>query len=99
MFDIFYITCHNTCRETTTLTKREKWVNYFEFKDKNISTLDIIATCDNGYVRVEAVVVDGETEYTDEEYDGETGILYVNEDEEVVFLPHYELFGLETEGY
>lgn len=100
MFDILVFICHTPCTETRIKNNKEKYIEYFAFLEKDINALDILATCEAGYVKVEAVVLDGETEHeTNINFEGDTGILYENEEEELIFISHCEIIGLVSEGY
>ena len=77
-------------------------MDYYKFIEKDLQVTDIVATCDSGYVKIEAIVIDGETQYedaSDDDLEDLTGIIFENEYGELEFICHSEILGLDTEGF
>lgn len=76
-------------------------MEYYEFIESGFMPLDVLKTVTEGVVKIEAVVLDGETNYevADEDFDGDTGVLFENEYNELQFISHGEVEGLAHGGF
>jgi hypothetical protein len=74
-------------------------MEYYEFLEKGFESLDLVVT-DEGIIRVEDIVVDGDTDYdTDIDFDGNTGLLYEDDDGELQFISYEYVIGSQNEGF
>ena len=77
-------------------------INYHEFIDNNYEPLDLLDTVE-GYIKVEDIVIEGVTgyqgEYDEDSIDGDTGVLFENEEGEIQFMSHIYILNLESEGF